>query len=65
MEGIDLQQFFQEVPVDDLLPPATSYPAFFNENLVSPNRILKQLLNNPQSNIRVFYFQILRLGYEI
>lgn len=65
LEGIDIQEFYQEAPVNDLFPNAKSYPEFFNENLVSPDRVLKEFLNNPQSNIRIFYFQVLRLGYEI
>jgi hypothetical protein len=48
-----------------MFPDAYLYPSFFNENLVSPNRILKLFASNPQSNIRIFYVQILRLGYEI
>ena len=65
LEGIELQEFYEETPAGNMFVDAQSYPDFFGENLVSPNRILKILSNNPQSNMRIFYFQILRLGYEI
>ena len=48
-----------------MFPDAYLYPSFFNDNLVSPHRVLKLFANNTQSNIRIFYVQILRLGYEI
>lgn len=65
LEGIELQEFYEETPAANMFVDAQSYPDFFSQNLVSPNRILKILSNNPQSNMRIFYFQILRLGYEI
>lgn len=48
-----------------MFPDALTYPNFFNENLVSPNRVLKVFKDNVQSNIKIFYIQILRLAYEI
>lgn len=48
-----------------MFPNAETFPEFFEENLVSDDRVLKQFLNNCHNNIRVFYYQFLRLGYEI
>lgn len=42
---------------------AGGWPDFFNQNLVSPYRVLKILINSPHANIRVFYFQLLRVSY--
>ena len=64
MEGLNIQSFHQDPPLD-LFPSAETYPEFFNQNLVNPNRVLKQFLNDPQSNIRVFYLQLLRLAFEV
>ena len=64
MEGLGILNFQQEQP-EDLFPNATYHPEFFNQNLVNPNRVLKQLLNDPQSNIRVFYYQLIRLAFEV
>lgn len=40
-------------------------PQFFHDNLVSPYRVLKLFQNSPHSNLRVFYFTLLRITYEI
>ena len=64
LDGMNIQVFHQEPPVD-LFPNAKYHPEFFNQNLVNPNRVLKQFLNDPQSNIRIFYFQLLRLAFEV
>lgn len=44
---------------------ATVLPAFFDSNLVDPARVVKVFLNDPQANIRVFYYQYLKLCFEI
>ena len=62
MDGVSIQSFHQEDPAD-LFPNAKYYPEFFSQNLVNPNRVLKQFLNDPQSNIRIFYLQLLRLAF--
>ena len=44
---------------------AENYPDFFNKFLNHPSRKLKVFLNDPNANIRAFYFQFLILCYEI
>lgn len=65
LEGIGLDEFFEQNANTDLFVDAQTYPVFFNDNLVSPNRVLKEFINNPHSNIKIFYLQLFRLGYEI
>jgi hypothetical protein len=44
---------------------ATGLPAFFDSNLVDPGRVVKSFLNDPQAHIRIFYYQYLRLCFEL
>jgi len=44
---------------------ATVLPAFFDTNLADPGRVVKAFLNDPQAHIRIFYYQYLRLCYEL
>ena len=48
-----------------LFEDATSYPSFFKNNLVDDARVIKVFKNDPQANIRVFYYQYLKLCFEI
>ena len=64
LEGHNIRAFHQE-GTETFFPNATHYPEFFNQNLVNPNRVIKQFINDPQSNIRIFYLQLLRLAFEI
>lgn len=69
MQGIaasekSLRQFRANPPVP-VFVEATAYPPFFNRHLVHKSRRIKALLNDPNANIRVFYFQYLMLCYEI
>lgn len=61
--GISIEQHRGIPPAVPLFHNATVYPEFFNENLVSPYRIIKEFLNDPHANIRALYFQLLRLAY--
>jgi hypothetical protein len=40
-------------------------PEFFLENLVDPNRVVKSFIDDPQAHIRVFYYQYLKICFEI
>jgi hypothetical protein len=40
-------------------------PPFFDTNLVDPGRVVKEFLNDPQSHIRIFYYQYLRICFEM
>ena len=40
-------------------------PEFFEHNLVDPARVLKLFVDDPQAHIRVFYYQYLKLCFEI
>lgn len=62
--GIELKRYYTETP-SNLLPTATTYPDFFNHNLLSPNRVVKRLENDAHANLRVFYFSLFRLTYYI
>lgn len=44
---------------------STALPAFFDSNLVDPGRVVKALINDPQAHIRIFYYQYLRLCFEL
>lgn len=46
-----------------LFPDAQQLPDFFEHNLVDPARVVKGFLNDPQANIRVFYYQYLKLCF--
>jgi hypothetical protein len=40
-------------------------PEFFEQNLVDPARVVKVFLDDPQAHIKVFYYQYLKLCFEI
>ena len=44
---------------------AQDYPQFFKNNLVDDARIIKVFKDDPQANIRVFYYQYLKLCFEL
>jgi hypothetical protein len=44
---------------------ASALPTFFESNLVDPGRVVKSFLNDPQAHIRIFYYQYLRLCFEL
>lgn len=50
------QPLFQEAEV---------LPIFFEHNLLDPARVVKVFKNDPQANIRVFYYQYLKLCFEL
>lgn len=41
----------------------THLPAFFDDNLVDPARVVKVFLDDPQAHIRVFYYQYLKICF--
>ena len=47
---------FAEERSGSLFPDATILPTFFDHNLVDPARVVKVFHNDPQANIRVFYY---------
>lgn len=62
--GIDLDDFFCPESENDIFPTATTYPTFFDENLLSSSRVIKHFPDDPHCNIRVFYYNLLKLSYE-
>lgn len=44
---------------------AEKLPAFFEDNLVDPARVVKSFPNDTQAHIRIFYYQYLRLCFEV
>jgi hypothetical protein len=40
-------------------------PPFFETNLVDPARVVKVFENDPQAEIRIFYYQYLKLCFEL
>ena len=57
MDGVSIQSFHQEDPAD-LFPNAKYYPEFFSQNLVNPNRVLKQLVSDLKNYANSPYFNI-------
>ena len=47
-----------------LFPSAQNYPAFFNNNLVEDSRVIK-VLEGPLAIFRAFYYQLLKLAFEL
>ena len=47
-----------------LFPEAKHLPAFFEHNLVNEGRVVK-VLRGPEGVLRGFYYQLLKLGFEI
>ena len=57
-----LKQFagFQEV-----FKTPQQLPEFFDQNLVDPHRVVKVFLEDPQAHLRVFYYQYLKICFQI
>jgi hypothetical protein len=47
-----------------LYPDTLKHPDFFNYNLVSPGRVIK-VLEGPKAVLRGFYYQLMKLAFEI
>jgi hypothetical protein len=58
-------QDFASTDSQPLFPEATTLPDFFHNNLVDPARVVKAFHNDPQANIRIFYYQYLKLCFEL
>lgn len=56
--------FYQNEP-SNLFPNAEIYPEFFNENLVSEDRVIKVFYKSIHANIQVFYYQLLLLNSAV
>ena len=56
---------FQTPGTAALFSDAESFPEFFKKNLLDDARVIKVFRDDPQANIRVFYYQYLRLCFEI
>jgi hypothetical protein len=57
-----LQDFAAPV-TKSMFEDASNLPVFFKNNLVDPARVVKVFHNDPQANIRVFYYQYLKLCF--
>jgi len=60
----DLEDFATPDP-RPIFPDADSLPVFFENNLIDPARVVKVFRNDPQGNIRIFYYQYLKLCFDI
>ena len=60
MRSLDSFKGYREVFTD-----ARLLPAFFQTNLVDPARVVKVFQNDPQAEIRIFYYQYLKLCFEL
>lgn len=49
----------------DVFKTPEDLPAFFDQNLVDPGRIVKVFNDDPQAHIRIFYYQYLKLCFEV
>jgi len=54
---------FQSRKFVSLFPTAQHLPPFFQHNLLDPARVVKIFKNDPQANIRAFYYQYLKLCF--
>lgn len=52
---------FRRDGVEEVFPNAQTFPDFFKNHLVDPNRIIKVFQNDPHANERIFYYQYLRI----
>lgn len=62
-QGKSLEEFRVTKPKDIFETP-TTLPAFFEENLKDDARVIKIFSNDPQANLRIFYYQYLKLCFE-
>jgi hypothetical protein len=60
MKSLDQFQGYREI----FKEPRT-LPPFFDTNLVDPARVVKIFENDPQASIRIFYYQYLKLCFEL
>jgi hypothetical protein len=60
----NLREFFS-LDHPPLFENAYDLPTFFDSNLVDDCRVVKVLHKDPQANLRVFYYQYLKLCFEI
>jgi hypothetical protein len=49
----------------EVFQEAAVLPEFFESNLVDPARVVKVFANDPQGHIRIFYYQYLKLCFEL
>lgn len=60
--GLSLSHFFRNA-AENLFPEAEYIPDVLKCSAATKDRFIKQFLNNPHGNLRIFYFQLLRLCY--
>lgn len=60
-----LESFASPQSTFEIFRDASPLPAFFEHNLVDPSRVVKHFSCDPQANIRVFYYQYLKLCFEL
>ena len=56
---------FETPGLTQVFEDAVDFPQFFKNNLVDDARIIKVFKNDPQANIRVFYYQYLKICFEL
>lgn len=63
--GFSLSGFRVSPPANLFPNNSLPLPEFFEQNLVSPHRILKHFRNDVHANIKILYYQLLRVTYEV
>jgi hypothetical protein len=58
-------QDFAVPQLANIFVDADKLPSFFDTNLVEASRVVKVFRGDPQANIRVFYYQYLKLCFEL
>jgi hypothetical protein len=58
-------QDFSVAQLSNIFVDADKLPSFFDTNLVEASRVVKVFRGDPQANIRVFYYQYLKLCFEV
>lgn len=60
--GLELKQFYRKTS-ENIFPEADYIPDVLKHSMAKGDRFIKQFLNNPHNNLRIFYFQLFRLCY--
>lgn len=66
LEGLSLNDPQVQIPFVPFLADGVEFPEFFNDDNEdsTTNRVIKQLVDDAHSNLRVVYFEVFRLADE-
>ena len=63
--GIPLAKFKEPTPITIFPIAEEPLPQFLNENLLDDDRQIRYFFKDPQASLRVFYYQYLKLCFEM